>query len=116
LESSDTQEVHSGDEDNITAVEAFPAVKTMKAGKAAICDEIQPEILKALNREIPGLSPVCRAAWHFEIPLIDWQTGATISIHKKENSKQCNNYRGISLLTFHKNYMPSDGNKKPPNN
>jgi len=40
-----------GEENTITAAEVSLAVKTLKAGKAAGCDEIRPEMLKALNRD-----------------------------------------------------------------
>jgi len=43
--------VHLGKENISTAAEVFLAVKKMKAEKAAGCDEIQLEMLKALNRE-----------------------------------------------------------------
>jgi len=33
------------------AIDIFVSVKTMKAGKAADCDEIGPKMLKSLNRE-----------------------------------------------------------------
>ena len=46
---SDKQEVQSGEENTITATEIFPAVKTLKAGKAAGCDQIQPRM-----PEMPG--------------------------------------------------------------
>jgi len=49
--SSDTQKVHLGKENISTAAEVFLTVKKMKAEKAAGCDEIQLEMLKALNRE-----------------------------------------------------------------
>jgi len=40
-----------GEENSITATEVFLVVKTLKAVKAAGCDEIRPEMLKALDRE-----------------------------------------------------------------
>ena len=43
-----TQEVDLGEENNITSTEVFVAVKIMKA---ASCDEIRPQKLKALNRK-----------------------------------------------------------------
>jgi len=41
---------HLGEVNIITAAEVLLAVKTLKASKAASCDDIRPEMLKALNR------------------------------------------------------------------
>jgi len=49
--SSDTHEVHLMKDIPITAAEMFLPIKILKAGKAAGCGEIQPEVLKNLNRE-----------------------------------------------------------------
>jgi len=40
-----------GKKNTISAAEVIPAVKVLKAGEAVGCDEIQSELLKALNRE-----------------------------------------------------------------
>jgi len=39
------------EENTITATKVFPVVKTLKARKAAGCDEMRPEMIKALNRD-----------------------------------------------------------------
>jgi len=44
-----THKVHLGEEKYITAAEVSLAVRTLEA---AGCDEIQPELLKALNGEV----------------------------------------------------------------
>jgi len=73
----DTQEVYLGEENAITAIEVFPAVKTLKA---AGCGEIRPEMLKALNEGMIWLTRVCQVAWWFrKAPAPkDWQTGVMI--------------------------------------
>jgi len=45
--------------------EVFLAVKTLKAGKAAGCDDIRPEVLKVMNRGVLWLNCVsnCLAFW-----------------------------------------------------
>jgi len=52
---SDTHELGLWEENTITAIELFLAEETLKAGTAANCCEIRPEIFKALTRSIPGL-------------------------------------------------------------
>jgi len=65
LTSLSTQEGAIEKENTITVADYFVAVKTLKTGKAADCDEIRPEILKTLNREVPWLDRVCQMAWCF---------------------------------------------------
>jgi len=76
-----------------TAAEVFPAAKTLKAGKAAGCDEIRPEMLKALNRRVIWLSHARQVAWCSVRPK-DWHTGVIISIRMKGDRKECTSYRG----------------------
>jgi len=47
------------EEENIVA-DVVIAVKSLNAGKTTGCDEIQPEMLKALNRGIIWLNRVCQ--------------------------------------------------------
>ena len=83
------------------------ATKGIKSGKAAGENEIRPEMLKALAGEgILCLIQVCQVAWKFGKTPRDWQTGVIIPIFKKEDRKQCINYRGISLLSLQRKYMP----------
>jgi len=43
----------------ITAEEVVLDVKKIKAGKSTGCDEIRPEMLKALNQRVLWLTRVC---------------------------------------------------------
>jgi len=47
LTPTDSHDVHLGKEKTIAVTEVSLAVETLKAGKAAGCDEIQPEMIKA---------------------------------------------------------------------
>ena len=98
----DTHEVaHLGEDEVFTAAEVATVIKGIKSGKAAGEDEIRPEMLKALTGEgILRLTQVCQVAWKFGKTPRDWQTGVIIPIFKKEDRKQCTNYRGISLLSL----------------
>ena len=58
-------------------------------------------MLKVLTGEgILCLTQVCPVAWKYGKTPRDWQPGVIIPIIKKENRKQCMNYRGISLLSL----------------
>ena len=72
----------------------------IEIGKTAGEDEIQPEMLKALNRGMHCLARVCQIAWKLGKTPKDWQTGVIIPIDKKVDRKEWTNYRGIALLSF----------------
>jgi len=63
-------------------------------------------MLKALN-QVLSLRPECQAAWHSGRALKDWQSGVTIPIHKKRDSRKCTNYWGIFPLASMEKCMPS---------
>ena len=69
-----------------------------KSGKATGCDEIWPEMLKALNWGVLWLTRVCQVAWCSKRALKDWQIGGS-SPHTRRH-EWCTNYRGISLLSI----------------
>ena len=98
----DTHEVtHLEEEEVFTAAEVATTIKGIKSGKAAGEDEIRPEMLKALTgEEILWLTRMYHVAWKFSKTARDWQTGVITLIFKKEDRKQCTNYRGISLLSL----------------
>ena len=58
---SDTQGMHLVEENTNIAVEVFLAVKILKTGKAAECDEIRHEMLKALNKGVLRLARLCQS-------------------------------------------------------
>lgn len=100
------QEVnHETDEDNdhnaFTEEEVRTAVKRLKRGKAAGHDEITPEMLIHLgNHGIALLSKIINtAANEHQIP-VDWEVGIILPVHKKNNKRDCKNYRGITLLSI----------------
>ena len=90
-----------GKEEVFTSTEVAAAIRGLKSGKAAVEDEIRPEMFKAFNGEgVCWLTKVFQVAWKLEKTPKDLQTGVIIPIHKKGDRKECTNYRGISLLSL----------------
>lgn len=88
------------DMEGFSADEIAAAVHKLKWGKAAGLDEIRTEYLKCSGAiGVQWLHRIFNTAWRSGVVPSDW-TGAVISpIHKKGNTMDCNNYRGISLLS-----------------
>jgi len=76
----DAHKVHFVEEITIAAVEVPLAVKPLKA---AGCDEIRPEMLRALNRGVLCLTLVYQVIWFCERLPKEWQTGVIIPTHNK---------------------------------
>jgi len=76
-------------------------IKNMKPNKAAGPDEIIPEFIKnggpILKQKIHKLIV---NIWKQEKIPNEWVEGILCPIYKKGDRKQCNNYRGISLLNI----------------
>ena len=57
---------HLREDEVFTAAEVATAIKGIKSGKAAVKDEIRPEMLKVLTgKGILWLTLVCQVAWKF---------------------------------------------------
>lgn len=84
----------------ISAEEVVDIVKSLKYGKAPGHDKITTEMIKQLgNNGIEMLRELFNKAWHSgEVP-DDWKRGIIIPIHKKGDTKDCKNYRGVTLLS-----------------
>lgn len=81
-------------EDKITT-----ALKSMKIGKAAAVDGIPAELLKAgQNTSIQILYRVLNNVWCKEEIPEEWNEGIIVRIPKKGDTRECGNWRGITLL------------------
>jgi hypothetical protein len=87
--------------DDITEKEVEDAMRRLKNGKSAGIDDIQPELLKNGGREMNKiLAHLCNMIWRTgEVPR-DWRDGIIIPLPKKGNLSDCNNWRGITLLSI----------------
>jgi hypothetical protein len=80
-------------------VEVEIAIEKLKSYKSPGTDQIQAELIKAggeIHSEIHKL--VC-SKWNKEELPQQWKESIIIPIHKNGDKIDCNNYRGISLLS-----------------
>jgi hypothetical protein len=86
--------------DKPTKEEIRKAITLMKNGKAAGPDDIPAEALKAnLNTTVEMLYPLFERIWEEEDIPTEWKEGHLIKLPKKGDLGNCNNYRGITLLS-----------------
>lgn len=92
--------VGSEEEEDIDIDDVSAAVKRLKIGKSAGVDEIRAEYI--VNSGMDGvkwLHRIFNLAWKTGSVPGDWRNAIIAPIHKKGSRKDCNNYRGISLLS-----------------
>ena len=76
-------------------------VKNMKPNKAAGPDEILPAVIKNGGLILKAkIHQLIMKIWKQEKIPCEWSEGILCPIYKKGDRKQCNNYRGISLLNI----------------
>ena len=83
-----------------TRSEVRKAIKALRRGKAAWPDDIPAEALHAVETSTTMLYQLIKEIWEDEenIPA-DWKGGLIAIIPKKGDLRDCNNYRGIMLLS-----------------
>lgn len=95
-EGEEIEDIGTGD---WTVDEVKSALKSVKSGKAAGIDEISPELLKAdLDGTAGRLCAVYNSLWNEERWPQVWKKGLIHKIFKKGDARDCNNWRGITLL------------------
>ena len=76
------------------------SVSQMNNNKAPGMDGITAEILKnGGEKMIDLLEQVVQSVWESEVPQ-DWRYAILVSLYKKGSKSDCNNFRGISLLSI----------------
>ena len=72
----------------------------MKCNKSPGEDNITAEMLKASGESGANwLCEIINEIWEKEDPPIEWQRGTIVIIPKKGDLTNCDNYRGITLLS-----------------
>ena len=98
-ESSDTQLVVNMN--SINEEEVSKAICRLKNGKAAGIDGVSAELLKNGGQTvIERLTKLCNEVWRKQTVPEDWKNGIIIPLPKKGNLTDCNNWRGITLLSI----------------
>ena len=94
---ADTFEVYEG---HISSEEVQRAVNSLTNNKAPGMDEISAEMLKHGKETVAEqLVELFNMIWQgVEVPA-DWKKGVIIKMPKKGSLKDCNNWRGITLLS-----------------
>ena len=85
----------------ITMVEVTRALKSLKNGKAAGCDNIPPEAWKEgglVSAKV--LHSLLNKIWTAEDIPQDWKLGLLVKLPKKGGLSLCTNWRGIMLLAI----------------
>lgn len=76
------------------------AIASMKSNKAPGIDQITAEMLKAdCNTSARILHPIFKKIWEDEVFPEDWLQGVLIKVPKKGDLSNCDNWRGIMLLS-----------------
>lgn len=84
-----------------TREEIAKAVKQLNSNKAAGPDYIPPEALKAdIPVTVDILHDLFVKVWNEENFPADWREGHLVKLPKKGDLSNCNNYRGITLLSI----------------
>ncbi len=84
-----------------TDAEVRRAIESLKSNKSPGIDLIQAEILKAdLDTSTKYLSDLFRAIWMEETVPEDWCKGVITKLPKKGDLSNCDNWRGITLLSI----------------
>ena len=72
----------------------------MKKGKSAGVDNIPAELVQAGGEDIiTALTTLCNKLWQTEEWPTPWTHSLVITLPKKGNLQQCQNYRTISLIS-----------------
>ena len=92
---TDTKDNHP-----ILRKEVQAAVQPLKKGKSAGVDNIQAELVQAGGEDvITALTTICDKVWQTGEWPTPWTQSLVITLPKKGNLQQCQNYRTISLIS-----------------
>ena len=76
------------------------AVQSLKKGKSAGVDNIPEELVQAGGEDvITALTTICNKIWQTGEWPTPWTQSLVITLPKKGNLQQCQNYRTISLIS-----------------
>jgi hypothetical protein len=80
--------------------EVRTAIKGLKPKKAPGIDNVTAEMIQAGgDSTVKVMHTLCNKILEEEIFPEDWEKAVIVPIHKKNDKRECSNYRGISLLS-----------------
>ena len=86
---------------NISIEEVAKSIHALKNNKAGGLDEVTGELLKHGRETVAEeLTYLFNLIWQAEDVPGDWRHGATVKLPKKGNLSDCNNWRGITILSI----------------
>lgn len=86
--------------DDFLEEEVAAAIKNLKKGKSPGEDNITAEMLQAGEEcSVKMMHTLCNKIYQEEQCPADWGKAVIVPLFKKGDKKECNNYRGISLLS-----------------
>ena len=92
---TDTEDDHS-----ILRKKVEAAVQSLTKGKSAGVDNIPAELVQAGGEDvIIALTTICNKIWQTGEWQTPWTQSLAITLPKKGNLQQCQNYRTISLIS-----------------
>ncbi|CAJ1057678.1 hypothetical protein Bbelb_159660 [Xyrichtys novacula] len=87
--------------EEITRTEIAEAIKSLKNNKTPGPDEVTTELLKhGQEVVVEGLKHLFNRIWHAEEFPANWRRGVIVTLPKKGNLADCNNWRRITLLSI----------------
>jgi hypothetical protein len=76
------------------------AIAKLKKYKSPGSDQIQAELIQARGEMLlSAIHKLINSVWNKEKLPDQWKESIIVPIHKKGDKTDCNNYRGISLLS-----------------
>jgi hypothetical protein len=79
------------------------AIAKLKKYKSPGSDEIQAELIQAGGEILlSAIHKLVNSVWNNEELPDQWKKSIIVSVHKKGDKTDCNNYHGISLLSVHR--------------
>ena len=83
-----------------SSTEIKKCLSKLKRNRAPGLDNVQVELWQIADDCVHDwLVDMVQKIWREESMPDDWKIGVIIPIHKKQDRADCNNYRGISLLS-----------------
>ena len=95
----DCPQTDTEDDHPILRKEVEAAIQSLKKGKSARVDDIAAELVQAGGEDvITTLTTICNKIWQTGECPTPWTQSLVITLPKKGNLQQCQNYRTISLI------------------